>query len=41
MVHHFAGSGVSPRLVLIRALIISDTYNTLGLLADGGEGVLG
>jgi len=41
MAHYFVGSGVSPRLVLISASIIPDTYNTLGLLADKGEGDLG
>jgi len=37
MVHHFVNSGVSPRPVPISASIISDAYNTLGLLADEGK----
>jgi hypothetical protein len=41
VVHNFVGSGVSLRPVLISASIISDTYNTLGLLVDEGEGVFG
>jgi hypothetical protein len=41
MVHHFVRSGISPRLVLISASIISDIYNILGLLADKGKRVLG
>lgn len=38
MVHHFVGSGVSPRPVLIGAPVISDVYNTLGPLQIRGKG---